>query len=472
MSHSAPLHKSRAWSRWALLCYTAIALWTFHAKRFYAQPPSQLIHYDAMGYYAYLCLWWSDATPEFERLRALPHNTFVIPYPTASGGQVDLNKYSTGLALLHTPFFWIGDIQANLEGLPRDGIGRPYRYWTALGAVFYAFLALLLLRAWLLHFCEEGATAMALLGIGLGTHWWHYTLYAPFMAHNTAFFGMAALLYGSQRWYTTGAWRWALLVAGATGLLAATRLPDLIVGWVVLLGGVGSWAAWRERWRFLLEHWAQLLVGLVVVLALQVPQMLYWKQSTGYYWVNAYQANGEGFFWGQPRLAEILIGYRKGWLIYTPMAVLCLLGLGALYRQQRDWWLAISGYVFLQLYLVAAWGCWWFGGGFGLRPMVESMAVLSLPLALLWQGAQRRGGWRPWLLGLAMVWLTVLNQFQSHQYQYGLIHWDGMSRAAYWHAFGKIPPVSETFHAEQAPLLIPPDPLLESQRKKNATTIW
>lgn len=454
---------------WAIGLYALVALYSFHSKRFYAQETTRLIHYDAMGYYSYLLLWWTDENSDFTRLKALPQNTFTVPVPTTTGSTVTLNKYSTGMALLHTPFFWVGDLQARWQGLPRDGLSQPYRYWTALGAVLYALLALVLLRAWLQHHCGEGATAVALLGIGLGTHWWHYTLYAPFMAHNTSFFCLAALLYGAQRWYTSGTWRWALWLGLFTGLLAATRLPNLAMGWIILLGGVGSWQTIRERRHFLQDQWSTLVGAAGIVLLLQLPQLWYWKTATGSWWVNPYTANGEGFFWSQPRFMEILIGYRKGWLIYTPLAMLCLWGMKHVYQQQRGWFWAIGGYLFLQLYLVAAWGCWWYGGCFGLRPMVESMAVLSLPLALWWE---HQKSWRLLLSGSLLVFLMGLNQFQSHQYQYGLIHWEGMTRAAYWHAFGKIPPPTPDFHSQQQPLLLLPDNLAESQRQKNAATIW
>ena len=467
-----PHPNDRPWSKWALLFYALIALWTLHAKGFYLRPPTQLIQHDTTGYYAYLCLWWTDETIDFPRLQTLPYNAFTVQVETTTGDTVAINKYSTGVALLYTPFFWVAQLQAKMQALPRDGLSLPYRYWMVLGAVFYALLALLLLRAWLLQFFGEGAVTLALLGIGLGTNWWYYTLYAPLMPHHSAFVVIAALLYGSSRWYQTGAWKWAIWVGLCTGLLAAVRLPDLLVGWAILLGGAGSRSAWRQRWSFLWGHKAQiaLIIGLAVLV--QLPQIWYWHTQTGYYWLNTYAANGEGFFWGQPRLLEILVGYRKGWLIYTPMAFLCLWGLKEIYRQHYPWFWALVGYLLLQLYLISTWGCWWYGGSFGLRPMVESMALLSLPLAAFWEAVLSNKGWRRGILGSCFIFLVILNQLQCHQREYGIIHWDSMTRQAYWHAFGAIPPVSEDFKAQQESLLLHPDYPKESQRVLRVSTIW
>lgn len=455
---------------WAIALYAIVALFTFHNKRFYTQDITQLVHYDAMGYYGYLLLWWTDEDSDFDRLKALPHNTFYIESATTTDTTAVINKYSTGLAILHSPFFLIGDLQAYWQALPRDGLAQPYRYWTALGAIFYALLSLIFLRGWLRAYSSEGATAIALVGIGLGTHWWHYTLYEPFMAHHTSFCCFAALLYGADRWYQRGHWGWALWLGFWTGILTATRLPNLIIGLAILLGGVGSAQSARQRLQFFGRHWRALLGAGLMVLLVQVPQSLYWHAVTGFWLLNPYGINNEGFFWTEPRFLEVLIGYRKGWFIYTPMAIITVWGMRHVYQQQRDWFWAISGYLLLHLYLVATWGCWWYGGCFALRPMVESMAILSLPLAIWWD-QQSHQVWR-WASGTVVVALIVLNQFQSHQYQYGLIHYDAMTRAAYWHSFGKIPPASPEFYQKQQPLLLPPDHLAECLREKNASTIW
>lgn len=93
----------------------------------------------------------------------------------------------------------------------------------------------------------------------------------------------------------------------------------------IVLGGVGSRAALGQRASFLWQYKGPRLLALGLAALMHLPQVLYWYEATGHWWVSAYADNGEGFFCGQPRLGEILIGYRKGWLVYTPMILLYFL---------------------------------------------------------------------------------------------------------------------------------------------------
>ncbi|MBL4648802.1 MAG: hypothetical protein JKY03_03655, partial [Aureispira sp.] len=100
--------------------------------------------------------------------------------------------------------------------------------------------------------------------------------------------------------------------------------------------------------------------------------------------------------------------------------------------------------------------CWWYGGSFGMRSLVETYAAMTLPTAALLQHFSSFK-LKKHLLNTIVILLVGLNQFQSHQFQYLMIHWDSMSKAAYWNVFGVVPPVSKEFKAAHYKLLDPPD---------------
>ena len=70
--------------------------------------------------------------------------------------------------------------------------------------------------------------------------------------------------------------------------------------------------------------------------------------------------------------------------------------------------------------------------------MIESFAVLSLPLAAIVNKIFEKFSWQNLTLGLIILFLMILNIIQTFQYRYTIIHWDSMTPKAYWHVFMKL----------------------------------
>jgi hypothetical protein len=72
-----------------------------------------------------------------------------------------------------------------------------------------------------------------------------------------------------------------------------------------------------------------------------------------------------------------------------------------------------------------------------MRALIEDYALLMIPMASFWEWVS---GKRTQILFLAVVpasFLLVLNQFQTRQYGFGIIHWDSMTKESYFRIFGK-----------------------------------
>jgi hypothetical protein len=87
------------------------------------------------------------------------------------------------------------------------------------------------------------------------------------------------------------------------------------------------------------------------------------------------------------------------------------------------------------MYIVFSWWSWWYGGGFGQRALIESYTLLALPMTAFITWALEK----KWFLYLPFYllagWFIFLNIFQTRQYYWGSIHWEGMTREAYWDSF-------------------------------------
>jgi hypothetical protein len=110
------------------------------------------------------------------------------------------------------------------------------------------------------------------------------------------------------------------------------------------------------------------------------------------------------------------------------------------WKKQR--WLLIS-VLMLLIYTLSAWWNWFFGGGFSGRAFSQEMAWLSIPVASLvtWLFSWCNKGNLQRVVTyvfFVVVFLGIsLNLGQTNQYLQSYIHFDSMSKKAYFHTFGR-----------------------------------
>jgi hypothetical protein len=405
--------------------------------------------HDQAGYYNYLPALFIYQDIEFSYLDTLKINKsdFVNTLKNKEGKDVQLNRYGVGMAMLLSPFFALASVQAYFSGAAMDGFSSPYRSWIFGAQFFYLFLAFSLLRNLLLRYYQDKIVALTLFLLALGTNLLYYALYEPVMSHNYSFFLFSLCLYWTIKWLEKPRKRQLFLLAIAFGLLANVRLTNSVFILVLILWEVDSFKALKERLFLLKEHWNVLVLAFLLVGSTFLPQIFYWYSVTGYWVINSYGAVQGTFFWSDPMIFEILLGYKKGWLIYTPLMSFGIFGLFSLYQQYRKLFWGIFIYTLLNWYVVSCWWCWWYGGSFGMRPLIESMVPFSFAIAAFLHWAFQ-AKWKQFLVVLILLMGTGLNGLQTYQYSYNCIHNFGMTRRAYWTVFGKVPPLSPKVYQE------------------------
>lgn len=403
-----------------------------------------ILTWDALGYYLYL-----PAHFIYDDLRTMafmpkimaeyqPSAGFYQAFqvPGAPAGHL-VTKYPIGLALLELPFFGIGHWLAKTLGYAADGFSAPYQMSIAYGAIAYATAGLALLRRVLLRYFSDLLTLLTLVLVALGTNYFQYAVYDGAMAHSTCFTLYALLLWCTIRWHETPRFRWAAGIGLVLGLLVNTRPSELVAVLLPVLWGIGSVADVQAKATLAGRHWQHLVVAAVVGLAAVSPQLLYWKWATGHFFFYSYEEQGFSFL--RPHLGKVLFSFRKGWLIYTPLMILALLGLVALWQRNRRLAVPVIAFALVNIWIVSAWDIWWYGGSFGQRAMVQSYAVLSLPLGALLAEWLRPGpaaivpSWRALSAAPVLTFLVMLNLFQTWQYMYSIITTEDMNRS-YWRA--------------------------------------
>ncbi len=397
---------------------------------------SKVIDGDVISYYAYLPA-------------AIVHGDLKMRYSSGNDYYADkvwgviwkddcgpVQKYTMGLSWIYAPFFLLGHASAYLLGYTPDGYTPPYNFWIQFSSVAYLLLGLWWLRKVLLRFFGEGVSAICLLVLPLGTNLYYYTLGQGPMPHVYLFALVSGLLWATIRFYEKPNWRNALAMAVLCSVITLVR-PTLILMWgLPVLYGIVDGATLKARIAFWRMHWVLLLILPLVQLLTFLPQLWYWHLLTDHWLYYSY--GDEHFFWTNPVVGKVFFSFRNGWLIYSPLMALGLLGMLLLRRKVREFAFVVPLIIVASTYVISCWWCWWYGGSFGGRAFIDFYPLLGLGMGaflskiadLQWSQLQQR-------LGLAVLgFFILLNQFQTFQFSKTLIHYDSMTAAAYVRGIG------------------------------------
>lgn len=419
----------------------------------------RVVKWDIISYYAYLPagIIYHDLSLEFTKKDSDFFKNKFWPNQTPDGKKVI--KTSMGLAILYLPFFLLSHLIVLIGGFAAPtGFSTPYLFLLQFSSLFYLTLALLILRKVLLRWYSQVAVGLVLLATVLGTNLLHYTTLEAPMSHTYSLFLFVMLLWLTIKYWDKPTIGNTLAVGLLLGLISLVRPSNLVVALVFILWSVSRLSDLKERFLFFLRNWHySILIGLCGVLV-WLPQMLYWKAITGNWFYNSY--SGEGFFFLKPSIVNGLFSYRKGWLVYTPIMILPLIGFIRLYISDKRQFIPLFTFTVINIYIIFSWWVWWYGGSFGQRALIESYAFLTIPFAALIDWSLKSRGRLKSALVLITILLTMHGIFQNFQYRYGTIHWESMSKRAYWATFLHLKPVGN-----MALLLEHPDYGLAKQGK-------
>lgn len=346
-------------------------------------------------------------------------------------------KYSVGMSVLYAPFFFTAHILAVPLGYPRDGFSAIYEMFIEFSGLFYILLGLWYLRKLLLQFYSEKIVALTLLFVFFGTNLLCYSTVEPAMSHAYSFSLFCVFLFYMVDFYKKVALKSTVILAVCFGLIILVRPLNVFFILPVLLFNIYNFSDLKTRFSFFIHHYKYVLTFLLIVTLIALPQFLYYKYVSGSYLVFSY--GKERFFFNHPHLIDILLSFRKGWLIYTPIMVFALYGIWNMKKQVINGFkLSILILLPLYLYLVSCWWCWWYGGSFGQRSLIDIYPLLALPLAAFIYQMQGFSKTKKSIIYMFMILCLLLNVFQTTQYKYNIIDYDAMTFKEYIHVFGTL----------------------------------
>lgn len=420
-----------------LLFLTITAFRQLHTAR--QDQKLNIIAWDIYGYYLYLPATFINNDIALEnrawidtlQARYHPTETFYQAYPAKDGKWVI--KYSMGMALLYSPFFFVAHTIAPIMGYSADGLSPPYQMALIYCGLFYTLIGLIFFRKALLLIFSDKLTAMLLVLISLGTNYFYMTAYDGVMSHNFMFALNAIILFSTICWHQEYKVKYALLLSISLGLAILSRPTEIIWALVPLLWNVSNLQSLIEKIKLFIVQYKQVLLALFVMFLIGLPQLIYWKKTTGEFVFYSYD---EKFLLLKPFTLKFLFSYKKGWLLYTPLMVFAIAGFRNLYHANRNLFLGIFSFFIINLWVLSSWECWWYAASYSQRPMMESYVAMAIPMGYFLQWiVQQKAMWKKILITILSA-VFLLNIFQTWQFTKYIIDPERMTEKYYWKVFG------------------------------------
>ena len=176
---------------------------------------------DAHGYYIYLPATFINGfenNPHYHIGRA-PKTNYVNP------------KYTFGIAILQSPFFFITHALVSLTN-PQEtnGYSKYYHYTVLISSLFYTLCGLLLLaRYFIKNRSDSWLVFILILCLYFGTNLFYYSSREAGMSHAYSFFLFCWLIVLTPKLYDNFSWKSTLLISIVIGLIIFIRPTNILV---------------------------------------------------------------------------------------------------------------------------------------------------------------------------------------------------------------------------------------------------
>lgn len=345
---------------------------------------------DSVLYYAYLQSIFEDGDIQFldDYLEIDPdigENQRTL-LPTGYTG----NMFPPGPAILWSPFYLLGKGYVGLAGAEsRQDEMRILVTFVEIGTGVYACLFLFITYFFLKRYFKGYIALAGTLAALFCTPIYYYAVGARIYSHVVGAFAFALFIRlaaddPEKRTKT----RWALLGLVAGLVILCRWMDGIVLAWLVIeqVPILYSKLKAKEGLGRLFLNYLVFAVALIVVLTPQI--ILLWVIYGPFKTPMDFGANKA--YWDRPELVNFLFSSRHGLLSWHPVLLLSMIGLGLLWK--RDKQPAVKSLVLLIafIYLSSIMGDWWAGDSFGARRMVTITLVFALGFAALLQTSPRR----------------------------------------------------------------------------------
>lgn len=319
--------------------------------------------------------------------------------------------------------------------IPGWGINSPV--YVALTNSICTVLGIGILRKVLLNYFSDKVAAIILVLIVAGTNFLCLTTYEPDLIHPLLFLCYVLILWSTIGWQKTFKWKYAILLSLFTVFTISIRLSEISCILIPVFWGIYNKSTFHDRWMAIKQHYWQALVIVFLIMLAVLGQILHPDFLYGILDLsNNPQKNHFTFI--APYLPDVLLSFRKGWLIYTPVMIFSILGFYFLAAKNPFIFYSTFLFFIINLHIVSSWSIWWEGESFGQRSMISSYPVLALSLGYFLDWLAQKKGYIKIPLFILPGLFVFLNLFQTWQYTHGILDSSHITCKYYGAIFGAV----------------------------------
>ncbi|MEO6189591.1 MAG: hypothetical protein ABIO44_03630 [Saprospiraceae bacterium] len=374
--------------------------------------------WDALGYYMYLpsvfiyhdvreLKWMPQIDSTYHVTGGKMYQAFKY-----RGNEFYTNKYLCGVAIIQAPFFIAAHYIAPILNEPQDGFSSPYQYAILLAAIFWSFLGFVILRKVLLKYFSDNVTSITILFIAFTSNLIQYISVDGAMSHAFIFPLYAIILWLTISWHNRPKSSIAFFIGFIIGLATISRPTEFIMILIPLFWNTHSKEFKYLKWQTVVKNKFQVLLSLAGGIIGILPQLIYWKYTTGKLIIDV----GSKWFLLTPWFRG-LFGPEIGWFIYTPVAILMVLGF--FFMKDQPFKKSVIIFCLINIWIIISWFDWTFGATYSSRALTQSYPIFALSLAsfINIMVEKKKQIFLYILLGL----LTLLNFYQLSIYNQGIL---------------------------------------------------
>ncbi len=383
-------------------------------SRYTPEKVKNMISSDALGYYNY--------SPYLFIKDDMLHQGYAMPLENGN----TLNKYTCGVSILQLPFFLVAmEISPGFDYDETDANNAVYMTFMAIAVATYLYIALCILFFYIKNKFDQKTAWYSTLVLYFATNVYYYCVMEPGMSHIYSLFCFTMILYFTDKYYKNNKLSSVIGFGAFYALSVLIRPTNIVMVLFFLFYETYSLNDFKLRILQHIKRYYIFILLLIIGLIIASPQMLYWYAVTGKPVVFSYGYNHESFSnWKSPKIIEVLIGHRSGWLSFTPIMILSLIGLYMGIKEKKISATAISIVFVITLVTCASWWAYNFSCSFGYRSFVEYYAILLLPLALVsFKILNGKSKWMTWAFLLLSCICCFVNFRMTDLYLIGEDCW-------------------------------------------------
>jgi hypothetical protein len=379
-----------------------------------------VITWDAFGYYMYL-----PSTFIYRDVKELKWISVIDSNYHVTGGNLYqaiqlkteneitfTNKYLSGVAIMQSPFFFCGHIAAKLLDEPQDGFSGPYQYAIMCATIFWCFIGFVFLRKVLLKYFTDQITAFTLILLAGASNLIQYASVDSGMSHAYIFPLYALVLWYTIKWHEKPNAATAFLLGLICGLATISRPTELLIIFIPILWDTQTKEEKTAKWMLVFSNKKHIYLGGVGCFIAVLPQLLYWKYTTGSF---VYDVGSKWYFLNP--WFRVLFGPEKGWFLYTPVAVLMIIGF--FFMKNKPFKRSVLTFCLLNIWIIISWSDWKYGASYSTRALTQSYPVFALPLAcIIAYFFERKKQYMIYGIGILLV---ILNFYQLSVYNQNIL---------------------------------------------------